>query len=481
MDSKFRLVSFCMAVFVLSGITASAASDKSPLRVSDNRRFLVKVDGTPFFWLGDTAWEIFHRLNREEADAYLKNRASKGFNVIQAVALAELDGLHTPNVYGFTPLIGDDPTKPEVHAGPENDYWDHVDYVVKKANSLGLIVALLPTWGDKWNKKSKWAVGPEIFTPDNAEIYGRWIGERYKNDDIVWVLGGDRSIDTPIHREIIHRMAIGLKAGDGGHHLITLHPDGNRGSSDYFPDVDWIDFNFRQNGHASDFTYVSNYGRTKSDYDRTPVKPVIDGEPLYEDHPIAFKQGEFGHSVAADVRRVAYWDLFTGACGHTYGHHSVWQMWAPGRDAINDPLMTWREALDQPGAGEIQYARWLLESRPFLNRIPDPSLIVPDRVTTAVPGVARYHFTATRDTDGTYAMIYAPVGRKFTVRMEIIKNDAIKAWWYNPRNGEVRDAGTFKSVGEHTFLSPDPGEILDWILVLDDASKGYPAPGSRTN
>ena len=64
-----------------------------PLKVADNHRYLVHQNGTPFFWLGDTAWELFHRLNREEADQYLKRRAEQGFTVVQAVALAEFDGL----------------------------------------------------------------------------------------------------------------------------------------------------------------------------------------------------------------------------------------------------------------------------------------------------------------------------------------------------------------------------------------------------
>src|ERR1044072_6360683 len=72
-----------------------------PLKVSDNHRFLVHNDGSPFFYLGDTAWELLHRLNREEADRYLENRAQIGFTVIQAVALAELDGINTPNTYGY--------------------------------------------------------------------------------------------------------------------------------------------------------------------------------------------------------------------------------------------------------------------------------------------------------------------------------------------------------------------------------------------
>src|SRR5438270_13163208 len=76
-----------------------------PVRVSENHRYLIDQDGRPFFYLGDTAWELFHRLDAEEADHYLRDRAAKGFTVIQAVVLAEYGGLDVPNPYGHLPLI----------------------------------------------------------------------------------------------------------------------------------------------------------------------------------------------------------------------------------------------------------------------------------------------------------------------------------------------------------------------------------------
>jgi hypothetical protein len=210
------------------------------------------------------------------------------------------------------------------------------------------------------------------------------------------------------------------------------------------------------------------------------VKPVLDGEPVYEDHPVAFAPDKQGHSIAADVRRPLYWDLFSGACGHTYGHHSVWQMWAPGRQPINNPLMPWFEAIRQPGAGQIQHAKHLLLSRPFLTRVPDDSIIVTDRVPTSVPGAGRYRFVARRDTEGTYAMVYAPVGRAFKVRMDVIRGATVLAWWFNPRDGKATAIGTFENQGVREFTPPDAGELLDWVLVLDDASRKYPAPGTST-
>ena len=469
----FRLSAAAGAVIAglvaIAPLAARQSADLPRLRVSDNRRFLVTGDGRPFFWLGDTVWELFHRANREEATLYLENRAKLRFTVVQAVALAEFDGLNTPNAYGDRPLIDNDPTK------PDEKYFAHVDWIVQRANSLGLYVGFLPTWGDKWNKRT--GVGPEIFTPENAQVYGEWLGRRYRNAGLIWIVGGDRPIENDTHRAIIRAMARGLRAGDGGAHLMTFHPLGANSSSTWFHDDQWLDFNMRQNGHVPEFT--GRYDQTRVDYDRTPVKPVLDGEPIYEDHPVSFNAKQLGHSISSDVRRPLYWDLFGGAFGHTYGHHSVWQLWTPSRTPVNSPLLVWTDAINQPGARQMQHGRALMESRPFLTRIPDDSVVATDRVPTSVPGMGRYHFSATRDTDGTYAMVYAPVGRAFSVRMSAITGARVTAWWFNPRTGAATRIGEFPNTGERAFTPPDAGEMIDWVLVLDDAASRYPPPGTR--
>jgi len=463
-----------LLAFTLAATAQSGAAEKAlRLKVSENRRYLVREDGKPFFYLGDTAWELFHRLDRAEADRYLEDRARKGFTVIQAVALAELDGHSDPNPYGHLPLVDLDPARPAVQDGPGNDYWDHVDYIVDKANARGLVIGFLPTWGRYWHDPIK--DGRPLFTAQNAETYGEWLGARYKDKDLIWILGGDRRVENDEQKAVVQAMARGIRKGDGGAHLMTLHPPGGAGSSQWFHNDDWLDFNMRQNGHVPEFT--TRYDSTRADYDRTPIKPVIDGEPIYEDHPVSFNAKNLGHSIAGDVRRPLYWNLFTGAFGHTYGHHSVWQMWKPGRNPINNPLMPWSEAIDQPGAGQMQYGRRLMESRPFLTRIPDDTILVTDRVPTSVPGAGRYRFVATRDEAGTYAMVYAPIGRPFSVRMDAVTGKKVKAWWFNPRNGKATAIGEFPNTGTRQFAPPDAGEPLDWVLVLDDAAQGYAAPG----
>ena len=460
---------FVLLLLIAAASSGSAKASPPRLAVSENQRFLVTGDGKPFFYLGDTAWELFHCVNREDADRYLGVRAKQGFTVIQAVVLAEFDGLNTPNAYGHKPLVDNDPAR------PDEKYFEHCDYIIDKAGELGLYVGVLPTWGDKFNKK--WGIGPEVFTPENAATYGEWLGRRYKDrSNIIWILGGDRPLETDNHKAIVLAMAAGLRKGDGGTHLMTFHPTGGRSSSEHFHDDGWLDFNMRQNGHSAEFT--GPYQKTREDYERKPTKPVLDGEPVYEDHPLSFKANELGHSISADVRRPLYWDLFNGAFGHTYGHHSVWQFWTRDRAGKNNPLLPWTEAVEQPGAIQMQHGRRLIESRPFLTRIPDDTIIVTDRVPTSVPGAGRYRFVATRDEAGTYAMVYAPVGRTFSVRMDAIRGPVVKAWWFNPRDGQATAIGEFPNTGTREFMPPDRGEMLDWVLVLDDAAKGYPAPGT---
>ena len=457
-------------VALMAFTSAACANELQALQVSPNGHYLQYADGKPFFYLGDTVWELFHRLNREEADRYLKNRAEKGYSVIQAVALAELDGVDVPNAYGHKPLKDRNPAMPDTREGAANDYWDHVDYIVQKANAEGMYIGLLPTWGRYWND------GNPIFNEENAEKYGRWIAERYRQYRVIWILGGDRSPDNGDKQAIIRAMARGIRSVDTKS-LMTFHPTGWQSSSKWFHQDEWLDFNGRQSGHNQ--RYNSNQ-QILDDFHRSPAKPIMEIEPLYEDHPLEFNPDNEGHSNAWDVRRTLYWSVFYGSAGITYGHHSVWQMYDKdkGRGPINRPLMPWQKAIDQPAAGQAVHLRRLMESRPYFNRVPSPDFIVPDEVQSSVPGAGRYRFVATMDSEGTYAMVYAPIGRTFSVRTSMLKAEKITAWWYCPRTGKAEKIGKFANDGEYkAFTPPMPGEALDWVLVLDNAECKYPAPG----
>ena len=236
----------------------------------------------------------------------------------------------------------------------------------------------------------------------------------------------------------------------------------------------------RQNGHVLDY---SSYSQTYEDYCREPAKPVIDGEPVYEHIPINFQPEEQGYATAFDVRKALYWDLFNGAFGHTYGCNDVWQMVDeddPNKYAAIPTPRSWREALDNPGAAQMQYAKKLIESRPFLTRVPDPELIVPDKLPAYVPGTGTRRFVATRDVDGTYAMVYFPIGRAATIELGRLNAETLRAYWFDPRVGSAKLIGEFKNEGRKTFEPPLPGEDVDWVLVIDDASKNYPTPDFKT-
>lgn len=418
------------------------------LKVSTNRRFLACEDDTPFFYLGDTAWELFHRLNRDEADHYLTTRAKQGFTVIQAVVLAELDGLHTPNPYGHRPLHDDDPTK------PNDAYFQHVDYIVNKAESLGLTVGMLPTWGDKWN--AKWGVGPEIFTPTNAWAYGEWLAERYQDKHIIWILGGDRAAQSEEHKAIIRAMAEGIRSAVGNTQLITFHTWGQHTSAQDFPDDDWIDFHTCQTGHSRD---RDNWRSVGEDYQRTPIKPCMDAEPGYENIPNNFKDTE-ARLQAHHCRKFLYWALFAGAHGHTYGCNDVWQIWSPDKQPMLYADLPWNQAIDLPGAGQMRHAKDLLLARPFFTRIPDQSLIVSNTLSGGS------YIAATRDSDGTYALVYSASGAPFTVALGKLSGPLHVAW-FDPRTGENTTVGTIEATGEQEFQPPSQGETDDWILVLD--------------
>ena len=445
---------------------ACATAALAQFQVSTNHRYLMR-DGKPFFYLGDTAWELFHRLTREEADKYFKRRAAQGFTVIQAVILAEFDGLRVPNAYNQTPLENDNLEK------PQEAYFKYVDELIDKADQYGLVIGLLPTWGDKvW--KSSWGKGPEIFTPENAKIYGRFLGNRYKNrKNIIWILGGDRNPQNERHVKIWREMAAGITEGVGGagNALMSFHPQpSDNGSSEWFHQDEWLDFNMFQNGHCRDKQVWDFIGRA---YQKTPVKPVLDAEPIYEDHPVCFNANDLGTSSAYDVRKFAYLDLFSGACGHTYGCHDIWQFYSPKNEAVNGPHVFWEQALELPGANQMQFVRKLIESRPVLDRIPDQSLIVENNLAAAE------RIQATRGKD--YAFVYSAAGRSFTFLGGKISGKSLKATWFDPRTGESTNGGTFENKGQLKFTPPlygygsPAGYGKDWILIVDDAEKNYPA------
>ncbi|MEO6550790.1 MAG: glycoside hydrolase family 140 protein [Ferruginibacter sp.] len=427
--------------------------------ISANGRFLLK-DTKPFFWLGDTGWELFHRLDKAEADTYLKKRSEQGFTVIQAVVLAEMDGLHRPNAYGEIPLVNDDPTT------PNEKYFEQVDYIIDKAASYNISIALLPTWGDKVFK-DKWGSGPEIFNAQNAAVYAQWLANRYKHrNNIIWILGGDRIPRNAFDLAIWRAMGIAIMNATDNKAVISFHPQPNKlGSAEYFHKEAWLGFNMFQTGHCRD---AAVYEKIDAAYNLQPVKPVMDAEPIYEDHPVCFNVKDLGTSNAYDVRRSAWLDLFAGAFGHTYGCHDVWQMNSPRHEPVNGPHMNWQEALDLPGAKQMIYVRNLMEAFPLTDRVPDQTIIKESNLGSAM------RIQATRGK--AYLLVYSSTGMAITVVMGKISGRQLRGYWYNPRNGKATNISPIPNFGSRNFTPPSNGYGQDWILVLYDSSAGFSAP-----
>lgn len=429
-------------------MTATRSASPDSLGPSADRRHFVDARGRPFFWLGDTAWELFHRASLAEAELYLEDRRRKGFTVIQAVILAELGGLRDPGAAGALPLIDNDPAR------PNPAYFRHVDAIVELAARKGLVMALLPTWGDKFNKK--WGEGPEIFTPQNARAYGAFVGRRYAGKPVVWILGGDRNPETPEHVAIVRAMAEGIESA-GGDPVIGYHPQGGSRSWQFFGSDGWIDFHMFQSGHGA--RDHPNYSMTREGRELRPVRPVLDGEPRYEDHPIDWKPDK-GWFDAADVRQAAWWSMLSGAAGHTYGNHNIWQMWQPGRDPISWARTPWTQALAHPGATQMGMMRHFLEAHGF------PALEPAQQVLAAQPGGAG-HQAAAATADRRTILVYTPLGEPVALAPDPMRPAALRAYWFDPRSGAEIALGPVDGRAGQSFDPPgEPERGNDWVLRL---------------
>ncbi|GEO07517.1 glycoside hydrolase family 140 protein [Segetibacter aerophilus] len=464
-----RLFACLLVLTVLTkDVPAQSLFGHGRLQVTKNGRYLQFADGTPFFWLGDTGWELFHRLTLPEIKQYLENRAAKGFSVIQAVALAEFDGLRKPNQYGEVPLKNLDPTQ------PNEKYFKVVDSAIHMARQRNLFIGLLPTWGDKVTKM--WGEGPVVFDSINAYTYGKWLGTRYKKEpNIIWILGGDRPAVNSENdwRPVWRAMARGIKEATNKQCFITYHPAGGENStSQWIHKEDWLDMNMFQSGHGGGHD-VAAWDLTKRDWTYAPAKPTLDGEPNYEDHPVnpwPKWNPDNGYYRDYDVRKQTYRSVFAGACGVTYGHHAMWQFMSAREATINYPDRGWISALDRPGAYQVGFLRRLIESRPMLARIPDNSIVVKGQ------GDKGEHIEAFRAEDNSHAMIYLPIGKTITIKTTALPK-RMTAWWFNPKDATSQQATTGEIKELMEFTSPTLGKENDWVLVIDDATKNYKAPG----
>jgi len=461
-----------LSAFLVLSIFASAQSktakhpwDNGKLKVSENHRYLQHENGTPFFWLGDTGWLLPERLNRDEAEFYLTECSKRGYNVVQVQTIDKVPSL---NYYGQSSMPDGFNFK-NINKKDLYGYWDHMDFIIKAAERKGIYIGMDCIWGG--------LVKDGLLSVKEAEAYGKFLGERYKNSpNIIWFIGGD--IRGDVKPEVWEALATSIKSVDKNH-LMTYHPRGRTCSSTWFNNASWLDFNMFQSGHR-------RYGQRKGDGDYTiaenteednwryaeqalslaTVKPVIDGEPSYEDIPQGLHEANETRWTANDVRRYAYWSVFAGSFGHTYGHNSIMQFYKPGVNASFFPSRYWYDCLQDPGYNQMKYLKTLMLAFPFLERVADQSII-------AGQNGERYdRAIATRGTD--YLLVYNYTARPMQIDLSKISGAKKNCWWFNPKNGELQFIGEFDGTKITNFqldIAYNAGN--DRVLIAVDNAKDY--------
>lgn len=442
--------------------------DKGNLRVSANGRFLQYANGEPFFWLGDTGWLLPQRLDRAEAAFYLQKCREAGYNMVQ---IQVLNGVPSYNIYGAMSMYnGFDFSK--IDRPGDYGYWDHLDYIIDTAASNGIYIGMVCIWGN--------LVKEGLMNKEEARKYGEFLANRYKDKkNIVWFIGGD--IQGDIKPEVWNELATTIKRIDKNH-LMTYHPRGRYTSAKWWSKAPWIDFHTFQSGHRKygqrmgnvdypipDNTEEDNWMYVDSTWAYKPIKPVLDAEPSYEDIPMGLHDMNEPEWKDCDVRRYAYWSVFAGSCGHTYGHNAIMQMIKPGYPtSYGNPetLKTWYEALKSPGFQQMKYLKNLMLSFPYFDRIPDQSIIVGNNGT-------RYHrLIATRGND--YLLVYNYASDAMCVDFNKISGNKKLVWWMDAATGMLTYLGEYASK-TMVFQPQTNGSngVNDGVLIAIDVNKNY--------
>ncbi len=465
-------VAIACAIVTFLAVTACQTSSKKavversdnwfPIKVSSDGHYFQYENSDPFFWLGDTGWLLFKKLNRDDAAMYLETRKQQGYNVIQVMLLHEMS---VTNWQGTPALLDEDAARPHVTSGNDPndstayDYWDHVEYVIDLAAEKGLWMALVPVWGSN--------VKAGKVNEAQASAYGTFLSERFGDKpNIIWLNGGD--VVGEIGKSVWNTLGSTIHSRDS-QHLMTFHPRGRRMSSEWFHEEPWLDFNMFQSGHrvynqdtARDSYRFGpdNWKYVAIDWQQQPAKPTLDGEPSYEEIPHGLHDPSLPYWGASDVRRYAYWSVFAGGAGFTYGHNSIMQFYreADGEEKAYGAKSYWQEAIHYPGAVQMKHLKNLMLAFDYFTRVPAPELVVDQG--------EQYEYQAATKGKG-YVLVYTYTGREIHLKMGALAGEELSAQWFNPRTGAYTDIGKVANAGTQVFRPEGETENgNDWVLVL---------------
>ncbi len=464
---KQILYMMAAALLTTASINAQKPWDNGRLKVSENQRFLQFENGKPFFWQGETAWLMPERLNRDEVAYYLRACREAGYNVAQ---IQVINGVPAYNIYGAASHDADgNPIDTQSSPLPSYiySYWDHLDYVIDQAAQNDIYIGMVCIWGG--------LVKSGKMNIEQAKTYGAFLANRYKDrPNIIWFIGGD--VKGDVKSEVWETLATAIKSIDKNH-LMTYHPRGRYTSAKWWSQAKWIDFHTFQSGHRRygqrmgnaeypipENTEEDNWMYVDSTWAYKPIKPVLDAEPSYEEIPQGLHDADEPFWKACDVRRFAYWSVFGGSCGHTYGHNAIMQFYRDGYSPAYHNKKTWVEALRDPGFNQMKYLKRLMLSFPFFERVPDQTILLDN-------GVQYERLAATRGND--YLLVYNYTGRDMRIDLQKISGSKKKVWWMDASTGHLTWLGEYDNKVQ-TFRPQKTGEgIADGVLIAVDASKEY--------
>jgi len=447
----FRLVGVLglfLALLFFSPAERASAAPAYPLKVVAGSHYLVDQNNTPFFVQGDSPWYLTESLNAAAVDYYLSNRWVQGYNsIILDLAAQSRDDSQSfeGNIYGQLPFT-------KTIAGSYTDltswnvnYFTNVDAVIQRAGYYGINVFAYPLY-DGYGGAS-WYTEMSGNSSNAVWSYGNFIGNRYKNfTNIVWLGGGDYSEPNAPSNCLWNIVAAGIRSADTNH---LFSAQAGRPT----PAIYYAAFVTLNSTYGSQFPYIESL----ANYQRTPVLASFAREPYYEHRNITGTP-----YTALDCRHFAYWAVFSGDMGHFYGDEYQWPF-----------TSGWQTEMWDAGATTITNVIRLMNTRPWWNCVPDASHAT---VTSGygTSGTIDY-VVCTREASGKTALIYIPQDSLTpTVDMTRISGSSANGWWYNPRTGQATSIGTYATTGTRTFTPPDS---TDWVLVLDDSSQGWGAPG----
>lgn len=427
-----------------------------PVRVAMNGLTFAHADGTPFFWMADTAWNGPLLSNEKDWEFYLKERARQKFNVIQWVS-TQWRGAPNGDDLRQRAFTG----KEVISVNPE--FFRRLDAKVNAANKAGFVNAPVILWAlDGQSGKEN----PGYYLPeDQAIVLARYIVSRWQANDVVWFLGGDGHY---FGSEGDKWKRIGKAVFENIRHApVAMHPKGRHWIANDFRNEKWIGIIGYQSGHgdSDDALAWLVRGPLVNEWDKEPLRPLINLEPPYEGHP----GYESKKPLSADfVRRALYWSLLNGpSAGVSYGANGVWS-WSNGAQppaghpgvGISPP---WKELLRLPGAEQVTNIVNFFTSIDFSDLRPMPSAIVNN------PGTQnpKKYVACARSEKKDLTLVYVPEDRTIEILLDALPPSP-EVKWFNPRSGETTAAVAVVTDRSAQFPTPAEG---DWVLWMQTQKK----------